>query len=73
MQLVLKNLLRLHHHTPNKLKYVRGYNLPFMNKTLSKAIIDRTKFRNKYIQNKTDENERKYAKHLITALITKNI
>ena len=34
-----------------------------MNKTLSKAIIDRTKFRNKYIQNKTDENERKYAKH----------
>ena len=36
-------------------------------------MIDRTKFRNKYIQNKTDENERKYAKHLITALITKNI
>ena len=33
-----------------------------MNKTLSKAIIHRIRFRNKYLRNKTVENKRKYTK-----------
>ena len=46
---------------PNKRLY-GGNQLPFMNKTLSKAIMHRTRFRNKYLRNKTDENKRKYTK-----------
>ena len=36
--------------------------MPFLNKTLSKAIMHRTRFRNKYLRNKTVENKRKYTK-----------
>ena len=46
---------------PNKRLY-EGNQLPFMNKTLSKAIMHRTRFRNKYLRNKTVENKRKYTK-----------
>ena len=33
-----------------------------MNKTVSKAIMHRARFCNKYLRNKTDENKRKYTK-----------
>ena len=33
-----------------------------MNKTLSKAIMHRTRIYNKYLRNKTDKNKRKYTK-----------
>ena len=33
-----------------------------MNKILSKAMMHRTRFRNKYLRNKTDENKRTYTK-----------
>ena len=36
----------LHRNAPQKKKYVRGNNKPFMNKTLSQAIMQRTKLRN---------------------------
>ena len=49
-------------YAPAKQKLVRGNHLPFMNKTLSKAIMHRTRFCNKYLRNKTDENKRKYTK-----------
>ena len=52
----------LDHHVPAKQKFVRGNHLPFMNKTLSKAVMHRTRFRNKYLRNKTDENKRKSKK-----------
>ena len=42
--------------------FVRGNHLPFLNKTLSKAIMHRTRFHDKYLRNKIDENKRKYAK-----------
>ena len=35
---------------PKKKKYVRGNQSPFMNKTLSKAIMLRTKLRNKFLK-----------------------
>ena len=50
------------HHAPTNQKFVRDNYLPFINKTLSKAIMHRTRFRNKYLRNKTDENKRKYTK-----------
>ena len=36
--------------------------MPFMNKILSKAMMHRTRFRNKYLRNKIDENKRTYTK-----------
>ena len=50
------------YHTDTKQKFIRGNHLPFMNKTLSKAIMHRTKFRNKHLRNKTNENKKKYTK-----------
>ena len=52
----------LNYHVPAKQKFLRGNHLPFMNKTLSKAIVHTARFRNKYLRNKTDENKRKYTK-----------
>ena len=49
-------------YVPAKQKFVRGNHLPFMNKTLSKAIMHSTRFDNKYIGNKTDKNKIKYTK-----------
>ena len=62
--MVLKDLLKyvkktLDHQVPKKQKFVHGNHLPFCEK---KAIMQRTRFRNKYLKNKTDENKRKYAK-----------
>ena len=47
---------------PFKRKYSRGNHLPFMNKELSKVIMNRTRLRNKFLKNRTDENKRKYSK-----------
>ena len=62
--MVLKDFLKyvkktLDHQVPKKQKFVHGNHLPFYEK---KAIMQRTRFRNKYLKNKTDENKRKYAK-----------
>ena len=38
---------------PKKKKYVRGNQSPFMNKTLSKAIMLRTNLRNKFLKNRS--------------------
>ena len=52
----------LNHQAPTKQKSVQGNHLPFMNKALSKVIMHRTRFRNKYLKNKSDEKKRKYIK-----------
>ena len=64
----------LNHHVPDQQKFVRGNHLPFMSKTLSKAIMHRTYFRNKYLRTKTDENKRKYTKqrNYCVSLLTKS-
>ena len=49
-------------HPPCKQKHVRGKRLPFMNKTLSKETMTRTRLRNGFLKNKTEENKRKYRK-----------
>ena len=50
----------LNHHAPRKKKYKRGNNKPFMTKALSKAIMQRTRFRNKFLKNPTTENRLVY-------------
>ena len=52
----------LNNHAPNKKKYIRGNHLPFMNKKLSKEIMHRTRLRNNFLRNRSDENKRKYSK-----------
>ena len=42
-------------HAPMKKKLVRGNNAPFMNKYLSKAIMHRSKLKNKYNKNPTEK------------------
>ena len=46
----------LNHHVPRKKKYIRGNNKTFMTKALSKAIMQRTRFRNKFLKNPATEN-----------------
>ena len=48
----------LHQHALCKKKTLRGNHSPFMNKKLSKAILTRTKLRNKFRKNQTDENQK---------------
>ena len=49
-------------HAPKKKKYIRGNNKPFMTKTYSKAIMQRTRFRNKFLKNPNDQNKLLYNK-----------
>ena len=50
----------LQDHAPRKKKYVRGNNKPFMNKTLSKAIMKRTRLRNKFLKDPSEHNKHCY-------------
>ena len=53
----------LNKHAPMKVKYVRANNAPFMNKVLSKAIMTRSRLRNKFIKCPNDINRIIYNKH----------
>ena len=52
----------LNTHAPKKKKHIRGNNKPFMTKTFSKAIMQKTRFRNKFLKNPTDQNKLIYNK-----------
>ena len=43
-------------HALMKEKYIRDNNGPFMNKILSKAIMNRSRLRNKFIKHPDDTN-----------------
>ena len=49
-------------HAPHKQKYARGNHMPFMNKALSKEIMTRTRLRNKFLKDRSEENKKKYSK-----------
>ena len=53
---------KLDKHAPRKTKILRGNNAPFMNKTLSKAMMHRSKLKNNYNKNPTDDNKNRYKK-----------
>ena len=50
----------LNWYAPMKKKIIRGNNAPFMNKNLSKEFMHRSKLRNNYYKNPTDENKDLY-------------
>ena len=52
----------LNRHAPIKRSYIRANNAPFMNKSLSKAIMVRSKLRNKFLKLKTSESREAYNK-----------
>ena len=52
----------LNKHAPRKKKHIRGNNKPFMTKALSKGIMQRTRLRNKFLKNLTDQNRLSYTK-----------
>ena len=47
---------------PRKKKYLRGNNMPFMNKNLVNAHRKRTRLRNKFLKNRTESNRVSYNK-----------
>ena len=51
----------LDHHASQKKKYVRSSHMLFINKTLSKKIMKRTKLRNKFLKDTTEENRNRHA------------
>ena len=50
----------LNNHVPLKEKKIRGNNAPFMNKALSKAFMKRSRLKNNYNKNQTEENKSLY-------------
>ncbi len=50
----------LEKHAPNKKKYLRGNNAPFMSKRLSKEIMHRSKLKNLFNKNPSEENSKLY-------------
>ena len=52
----------LNRHAPIKRRYIRANNAPFMNKSLSKAIMVRSKLQNKFLKLKTSESREAYNK-----------
>ena len=51
-----------HIHAPIKKRYIKANQDPFMNKTLQKAVMTRSRLRNKFSKNKTQPNETLYKK-----------
>ena len=52
----------LNKQAPRKKKYIHGNNKPFITKALSKAIMQRTRLRNKFLKNPTNQNRLSYTK-----------
>ena len=63
----------LDQYAPCKQKYTRGNHLPFMNKTISKEIMKRTRFRNQFLKNRTDEKKNRHTKqrNYVMSLLSK--
>ena len=64
----------LKRHSPQKKKYIKGNQSPFMNETLSKAIMQRSKLRKLFLKKRTEENRNNYVKqrNLCVTLLQKS-
>ena len=51
-------MLTLNKHAPSKTRYVRANNSPFMNNNIYKAIMVRSRLRNKYLKLKKEESKK---------------
>ena len=58
------NLQMLNQHAPQKIKYVRGNQMPFMTKQLPKQIMKRSRLRNNFLRNETEENNILYNRQM---------
>ena len=54
--------IKLNQHAPKKIKYVRGNEIPFLAKQLSKEIMKRSRLRNNCLINTTEGNKILYNK-----------
>ena len=72
-EFVEKTMNLLDRHAPIKYKYLRANQGPFMTKDLQKAIMLRTRLRNKSLKLKTIESYNKYQRqiHICTYLVRK--
>ena len=63
----------LNYYAPIKERHIRANNSPFMNKVLAKAVMTRSRLRNKFTRNPTPENRTNYTKYrnYCTALFRK--
>ena len=61
---ILKNIFlkTLENHAPKKTKILRANHVPYMTKTLRKAIMRRSQLQNKYHKNRSEENQTNYKK-----------
>ena len=46
--------------TPKKQKYIRSNHSPFINRIILKAIMDRSRFRNKFLKTRSNEDKKAY-------------
>ena len=53
----------LDNEAPIKMKNVRANEVPFMNRTIKKTAMKRSRLRNKFLKNPTDENNLNYKRH----------
>ena len=63
----LTNILKFCHillniYAPKKKKYIRENDKPFMTKAFSKDVMQKTRFRNNFLKNPTDQNKLIYNK-----------
>lgn len=54
---------QLNRHAPMKTKNIRANNAPFMNKLLSKAVMTRSRLKNKYLRDPSQTNKMSYKKY----------
>ena len=61
-------------HAPKKQRHVRANQSPFMNNKLNKAIMNRSRLRNRFLKNKTDENKKAYnrQRNYVVSLLKKS-
>ena len=52
----------LNKHTKVKIRYIRENNAPYVNKKVTKAIMNRSRLKNRFLKSPSTENERKYKK-----------
>ena len=58
-------MAQLNEHVPMEERLVRANNAPFINKTLSKAVMHSSRLRNKYLRNSNDVNIKKYRNYYV--------
>ena len=54
------NMKLIDRYAPIKQRYIRSNQQPFMNKCIAKAIMNRTRIRNRFWRNPTEENRKAY-------------